>query len=89
MRATSLRAVMGVSGLLVSFGLLAGCATTSSRVVFHKPGVSAAERERDENTCLRSSVGLDDQQRILTPFEIDRAAFRSCMEARGYVATPK
>jgi hypothetical protein len=88
MRATSLRAVMGVSSLLVSFGLLAGCAT-SSRVVFHKPGVSGAERERDENTCLRSSIGLDDQQRILTPFEIDRVAFRSCMEARGYVATPK
>jgi hypothetical protein len=88
MRATSLRVVLGVSGLLVSFGLLAGCAT-SSRVVYTKPGVSAAERERDENACLRSSIGLDDEQRILTPFEIDRSIFRSCMEARGYVAKPK
>jgi hypothetical protein len=88
MRATSLRAVMGVSGLLVSFGLLAGCAT-SSRVVYTKPGVSAAEREQAENACLRTSIGLDDQSRILLPFEIDRTAFRSCMEARGYVTTPK
>jgi uncharacterized lipoprotein YajG len=84
----SASAVTRVSVVLVTFGLLAGCAT-SPKVIFTKPGVSAADRERDENACLRSSVGLDDQSRIMVPFDVDRNAFQSCMAARGYTATAR
>jgi hypothetical protein len=83
------RVVMGVGSLLVSFGWLSGCASTDTgQIVFTKAGVSAADHQKDENDCLRSSVGVDDQTRILVPFQVDRHAFRSCMEGRGYAATP-
>src|SRR5262245_10078698 len=86
----SLNAATGVGGLLVSFALVAGCGTTSDpgQMVFTKAGASAADRQKDENDCLRSSVGVDDQTRILVPFQVDRAAYGKCMEARGYTATP-
>ena len=83
----SLNAATGVGGLLVSFALMVGCATTADpgQMVFTKAGASAADRQND---CLRSSVGADDQTRILVPFQVDRAAYGKCMEARGYTATP-
>jgi len=86
----SLNAATGVGGLLVSFALVAGCGTTADpgQIVFTKAGTSAADRQKDENECLRSSVGLDDQTRILVPFQVDRAAYSKCMEARGYTSTP-
>ena len=85
----SLNAATGVGGLLVSFALLAGCATSDpGQIVFTKAGVSAADRQKDENDCLRSSVGVDDETRVLVPFQVDRSAFQSCMEKRGFTATP-
>jgi len=33
-------------------------------------------------------VGVDDQTRILVPFQVDRAAYQKCMEVRGYTAAP-
>ncbi len=83
------RAAIGLGSLVLSLGLLAGCATSPPAVVYGKPGVVASDRERDENACLRSSVGLDDQGYILVPFHIDREAYQRCMEARGYIAGPK
>ena len=80
--------VTRLSVVLVTIGLLVGCAT-SPKVVFSKPGMSAADLERDENACLRSSIGLDDQSRIMVPFDVDRQAFHNCMMARGYTATPR
>ena len=85
---TTLRAVTRVSVVFVAFGLLVGCAS-SAKVIFTKAGASAADRERDENACLRTSIGLDDQSRILVPFDIDRHVFQSCMTGRGYTATPR
>jgi hypothetical protein len=86
----SLNAATGVGGLLVSFALVAGCGTTSDSgmIVFTKGGMSTADRQKDENECLRTSVGTDDQTRILVPFQVDRAAYQKCMEARGYTANP-
>src|SRR5262249_38783338 len=85
----SLNAATGVGGLLVSFALVAGCGTSDpGMIVFTKAGASTADRQKDENDCLRSSVGVDDQTRILVPFQVDRAAYQKCMEARGYTASP-
>jgi len=78
-----------VGSLLISFALMAGCGTSDpGQIVFTKAGASAADRQKDENDCLRSSMGVDDQTRILVPFQVDRAAYTKCMEARGYTATP-
>ena len=85
----SLNTATGVGGLLVSFALMAGCATSDpGQMVFTKAGASAADQQKDESECLRSSVGVNDQTRILVPFQIDRAAYSKCMETRGYTATP-
>ncbi len=73
---------------VVSLGLLAGCATSPPAAASGKPGAVVSDRERDENACLRSSVGLDDKGYILLPFDVDREAYRRCMEARGYVTGP-
>lgn len=81
-----LGAITGVAGVLLSFLLLTGCAS-SSQTVFTKAGVSAADRQKDENECLRASVAADDQSRILVPFQVDRDRFRTCMESRGYTAS--
>ena len=89
MRSTPSRTVTRVSVALVAFGLL-GCASSSApKIVFAKPGVTPADRERDENACLRSSIGLDDQTRIMVPFDIDRVAYQNCMTGKGYTATPR
>ncbi|HEY7041178.1 MAG TPA: hypothetical protein VID28_20075 [Methylomirabilota bacterium] len=69
------------------FSLLAACSTTSqSTLTYAKPGVDTVGRQHDENACLRAASGLDDQGFLLPflPFEIDRSAYRQCMEARGY-----
>jgi hypothetical protein len=89
MATRSLNAASGVGSLLVSFALIAGCATSDpGQIVFTKAGASAADRQKDETECLRSSTGVDDQTRILVPFQVDRAAYTKCMETRGYTATP-
>lgn len=50
--------------------------------------MAASERERDENACLRTSIGIEDRGYILLPFDVDRVAYRRCMEGRGYAAGP-
>jgi hypothetical protein len=63
-------------------GVLAGCAT--GRLDWDKPGVTHAEQERDENSCLRAAIGTDRSGQLLAPYCIDRDAYTRCMEGRGY-----
>ncbi len=74
-------------GLLVVLGLVSGC-TTRPAGGYQRPGVAEAERERDENACLRTSVASDDRGYVLLPFDIDHDVYHRCMQARGYVARP-
>ncbi len=68
--------------LVFVLALLAGCA--SQPVIYEKPGVTQLERQRDENECLRSAIGVDGYGRLLVHYCIDRDAYSRCMEARGY-----
>ncbi len=68
--------------LLTAATLLAGCAT--ARITWDKAGVTQAERERDENACLRAAIGTDGGGQLLTPYSIDREVYTRCMETRGY-----
>ncbi len=86
MRTHNLRGRAPLFGLFVSLGLLAGCATQEAQV-FDKPGLLAGDRERDENACLRSSIGLENDRHILMAFAIDHDAYARCMETRGYSAS--
>jgi hypothetical protein len=69
--------------LLAAAPFLAGCAT--SRIAWEKSGVTQAERERDENACLRSAITADSGGgQLLAPYCIDREVYTRCMEGRGY-----
>ena len=73
-------------GVLAALGLLVGCATTEQKMVFDKTGVSAAQRQQDENACMRETLGIDPEGRLFAPFTVDRGAYERCMQARGYTA---
>jgi hypothetical protein len=82
------RAAMRVTiALLGAAVLLAGCAT--ARITWDKSGVTQAERERDENACLRAAIGTDGRGGLLVPYCIDREVYTQCMEARGYTVRPR
>jgi hypothetical protein len=72
--------------LLSAAALLAGCAT--SRIAWDKAGATQAERELDENACLRAAIGLDGGG-VLVPYCIDRDVYTRCMETRGYTVRSK
>jgi len=67
---------VGLGILAVSLGLLAGCAPSPERV--------ASDRGQNERACARASIGLNDRGYVLLPFDIDRDAYRRCLEERGY-----
>ena len=60
-----------------------GC--TTGRIAWEKAGVNQADRERDENACLRSAITADSGGgQLLAPYCIDREVYTRCMEGRGY-----
>lgn len=65
--------------------LLSGCVAgvAGERWVFEKPGVSEAELRRDRSECFAAAVGVSDMERGGL-VRVDRAAYRACMEQRGY-----
>ncbi len=78
-----LRATVTSLMLVAAAISLAGCAT--GRIAWEKAGVAQAERERDENACLRSAITADSGGgQLLAPYCIDREVYTRCMESRGY-----
>ncbi len=71
--------------LLLMVAALAGCART--HLTFEKPGVAAADLQRDQNQCLCRALVSEDK-RILAP-GVDRDSLIRCMEARGYTVSSK
>ncbi len=66
--------------LVLSLALLAACA--SQPPAYSKPGVAAGDQKRDENECLRASLGNNQRRRLLL-YQIDRAAMRSVWRLGG------
>jgi hypothetical protein len=54
-----------------------------------RPGISQAERERDENACLRAAIGTHSGGELLAPYCIDRDVYTRGMETRGYTVRSK
>ena len=71
-------------GSLVVFG---ACATSAPpRVMYDKPGVSDADRKRDEAQCTTASVGTPRPDVSLGLMRVNREAFDNCMKGKGYSA---
>ena len=78
MRSTATSLMLAAAATFV-----AGCAT--GRIAWEKAGVAQADRERDENACLRLAVTADrGGAQLLAPYCIDREIYTRCMEGRGY-----
>jgi hypothetical protein len=75
---------MGLGSLVLSLGLLTGCAASAVA-----PGAAVSDRVREENACVRASIGPNDDGFILLPFIIDRGAYQRCMDAHGYPLMPR
>lgn len=82
-------AARGLGNLALSLGLLAGCATSPAAVAHGTPDAPVSDRVREEKTCLRASVGQNDEGFTRLPFDIDRDVYQRCMEAHGYPVTPR
>ena len=65
--------------------LSAGCVSMQEqpRMIFEKPGASQDQIKKDHTTCMRTSVTGEDQV-ISNLLKLDRAAYKRCMEDRGY-----
>ena len=80
MAGRGMNAVLAGTMLLITLG---GCA--SERLTYGKPGVVPAERQRDENECLRAAVdSRNEGGHPLSVVRLDREAYVRCMESRGY-----
>ena len=86
MRARHVIRAAGFS-LVLSLEFLAGCGT-HQRLIYDKPGVTAADAQRDQSECVRGALTQDVSGQILALVEIDREAYARCMQARGYTARP-
>lgn len=75
------RTARALSIALLAATLVAGCAT--ERMAWEKTGVAPAERERDENACLRAALA-NERGQLLAPYCLDRDVYVRCMESRGY-----
>ncbi len=73
--------------LVASLIVLGACATADPpRIVYEKPGVSDADRKRDEVECTTASVGKARPDVSLGLLRIDRESFDNCMKGKGYSA---
>ena len=78
-----------MSWLVVGALVLAGCSASvgGERWIFEKPGVSAAELDRDRRECFSRSINAAEPD-VAVPslgfVRVDRTAYTACMEARGY-----
>jgi hypothetical protein len=78
-----------ISWLVVGALVLAGCSASvgGERWIFEKPGVSAAELERDRRECFYRSINVAESDTSVPNLgfvRVDRKAYTECMEARGY-----
>jgi hypothetical protein len=71
--------------VLLAMTAFAGCAKT--HLAFEKPGVAAADLQRDQNECLGGAM-IDEGGSLLIR-TVDRGALIRCMEARGYTVARK
>jgi hypothetical protein len=82
-------AARGLGNLVLSLGLLAGCAASPAAVAHGTADAPVSDRVREERACLRASVGQNDEGFTRLPFDLDRDAYQRCMEAHGYSLTPR
>jgi hypothetical protein len=66
--------------------LLGGCATATGGEtwVFEKPGMTEAQLRRDREECSAQAIDAEHLHRGGFPFRINRDAYKTCMQQRGY-----
>jgi hypothetical protein len=72
--------VVKTVAMLLLTAAVAAC--TKTHLTFEKPGIAAADLQRDQNECLGKAM-VDEGGSLLIR-TVDREALVRCMEARGY-----
>ncbi|HEV8614274.1 MAG TPA: hypothetical protein VGU22_02170 [Methylomirabilota bacterium] len=67
---------------VVALAALAGCATRFDTIVFDKPGLTAAELDRDKARCTTQAS----RPRFFGGTGLDHDAYLACMRGLGYTA---
>ena len=71
--------------LVGSLVVLCACSSTERpRVAYDKPGVSDADRKKDESQCSTAAVTPSRSDVTLGMMRVDRDLFDACMKSRGY-----
>jgi hypothetical protein len=75
----------GAAMVLMLVTLLGGCVsgTPTQRWTFERANTPEAQVKRDANECLAQSLNAGEMNRPGL-VRVDRAAYRACMEQRGY-----
>ena len=63
--------------------LLGGCATTTRKTVYAKPGVSEEQKKKDEAECIQAAIDTAGP-RAAVFIAVDRDTVDRCMRQRGY-----
>jgi hypothetical protein len=74
--------LIAISGLMAATLWLGACGT--GPVTFEKPGVTAAQFQRDQKECGLASADDPDRGQILSLYRVDRDVYAKCMASRGY-----
>ena len=72
--------VLKAATMLFMTAAVTGC--TKTHLTFEKPGIAAADLQRDQNECLGKAM-VDEGGSLLIR-TVDREALIRCMETRGY-----
>ena len=63
--------------------VLGGCATTTRKTIYVKPGVSDEQKKKDEAECVQAAIDTAGP-RAAAFIAVDRDTVDRCMRQRGY-----
>jgi len=63
--------------------VLGGCATTTRKTIYAKPGVSEEQKKKDETECIQAAIDTAGP-RAAAFIAVDRDTVDRCMRQRGY-----
>jgi len=63
--------------------LLGGCATTTRKTIYVKPGASDEQKKKDEAECVQAAIDTAGP-RAAAFIAVDRDTVDRCMRQRGY-----
>ena len=68
----------------VLLAAVAGCASGREAIVYEKPGLTAAELDRDKALCAGEASARESRPKLFGSVTPDRDEYENCMRRLGY-----